>query len=156
MHEPPPAAISKPLVDIFDKWVCASKAKQNEVTQLGTKMYIENALINWYFHRLHRLPQRERCTGMIQTTRLVHHMLVKLRRDLVRMFIVHRPHRPDNRTKSRKLHRRCEIDYLVRTLFVSDGRVTSGEIREFRILQIALDDALDREVSVVESKCRLE
>ena len=72
------------------------------------------------------------------------------------MFVAHRPHRPDHRTKSSELHRRREMDHLVRTLFVSDSRVTRREVCKFGILQIRLDDALDRETSVVESECRLE
>ena len=93
---------------------------------------------------------------MIQPTRLVHHMLVKRRRDLVRLAIVHRPHRPNHRPEPEKLHRRCEVDHLVRTLFVSDSRMTRREIREFGVLHFAADHPLDRKASVVESECRLE
>ena len=93
---------------------------------------------------------------MIQTTRLVHHMLVKRRRNLVRLSIVHRPHRPDHRTKPNELHRRCEMDRLVRTVFVPDSRMACREIREFGILQFAPDDALDCKASVLQSKRGLE
>ena len=49
-------------------------------------------------YKFHRLVQREHCVGMIQATKLVHHILVESRRDLVRLTIIHRPHRPDHRT----------------------------------------------------------
>ena len=48
------------------------------------------------------------------------------------------------------------MDHLVRTLFVPDSRMTSREVRKFGILQVGLDDALDRETSVVKSECGLE
>ena len=70
-------------------------------------MYVQNPLIKWYVRavqRLHRHPQRKRRTRIIQTTRLVHHMLVEHRSDLVRLRIIHRPHRPNDRTESNKLH----------------------------------------------------
>ena len=67
-------------------------------------MDIKNPLIEWYIHRFHRLVQRKCCAGMIQTTRLVHHMFIKGRRDLVRLTIVYRPHRPNHRTEANKLH----------------------------------------------------
>ena len=41
---------------------------------------------------------------------------------------------------------------LVRTLLVPDGRTTRREIRKFGILGVALNDPLDREVSVVQSE----
>ena len=44
---------------------------------LGTEMDIQNTLIEGYIRRFHRLVQREGCQGVIQMTRLVHHMLVK-------------------------------------------------------------------------------
>ena len=119
-------------------------------------MDIKNPLIERYIYRFHRLVQRERCASMIQTTRLVHHMFIKRRRDLARRTIVHRPHRPDHRTEPSELHRRREMDHLVRTLFVSDSRMTCREIREFGILQIAPDDALDRKMPVLQSERGLE
>ena len=39
---------------------------------------------------------------------------------------------------------------------VSDCRAAVRKIGEFGILQIALDDIMDREVPLVESECRLE
>ena len=119
-------------------------------------MYIKNPLIEWFIHGSHRLIQRERCPGMIQTTRLVHHMLVENRRDLVRLTIVHRPHRPDHRTEANKLYRRRKMDHLVRTFFVSDSRMTRGEMGKFGILQIAPHDPLDCKVSVVQSERGIE
>ena len=113
-------------------------------------MDIKNPLIQWYMHRFHRLVQRERCASMIQTTTLVHHVLTKRQRDLVRLIIIHRPLRPDHRTEPSKM------DRLVRTLFVSDSRVTCREIRTFGIRQIAPDDPLDCKVSVVQSERGLE
>ena len=97
-------------------------------------MNVKNTLIEWNIHRSHRLVQRKRRTGMIQTTRLVNHMLVKHRRNLVRLAIVHRPHRPYYRTEAQELHRRREVDHLVRTLFVSDHCMARRQIREFGIL----------------------
>ena len=86
------------------------------VLELGSEMNIKNPLIERYIpDRFHRLVQRQRCPRMIQSTRLVHHVLVKRRRDLLRLFIVHRPHRPDHGTEPSKLHRRREMDHLVRT-----------------------------------------
>ena len=101
--------------------------KANENIALSTEMDIQNPLIEGYMHRFHRLVQRERCTAMIQTTRLIRHMLIESRRDLVRLTIVHRPHRPDHRTEPNKLHRRRKMDHLVRTLFVSDSRMTGRD-----------------------------
>ena len=122
--------------------------KENEdILELGTEMYI---------HGFHRRVQRERCAGMIQTTRLIHHMFIECRRDLVRRTIVHRPHRPNHRTKANKLHRRRKMDRLVRTVFVSDSRMTCREVCKLWILQIAPDDALDCKVSVAQSERRLE
>ena len=118
--------------------------EDSDILELGTEMDIKNPSIEWCMHKFHRLVQRERCAGMIQMTSLVHHMLIKRRRDLVRRTIVHRPHRPDHRTETSKLHRRRKMDRLVRTLFVSDSRMTCREIRKFGILQIALDGALGR------------
>jgi hypothetical protein len=133
------------------------RANENiNILELGTEMDIKNALIQWYINRFHRLVQRERCQGMIQTTRLVHHMLIESRRDLVCLTIVHRPHGPDHRTEASELHRRRKMDHLVRTLFVSDSRVTCREIRKFWVLQIASDDALDRKVPVVQSESGIE
>ena len=83
-------------------------------------------------------------------------MFIKRRRDLVRLTIVHRPHRPDHRTKPNELHRRSEMDHLVRTVFVPDSRMTCREIRKFWILQFAPDDALDCKASVLQSKRGLE
>ena len=93
---------------------------------------------------------------MVQTTALVHHMLIKRRRDLVRLTIVHRPHSPDHGTEANKLHRRRKMDHLVLTLFVSNGRMTRREICKFWILQIAPDDPLNCKVSVVESERGVE
>ena len=115
-------------------------------------MDIKNPLIERYIHRFHRLVQRERCAGMIQTTRPVHHMLIESQRDLVRLTIVHRPHRPDHRTEPSELHRRREMDRLVRTLLICDSRMTRREIRKFGVLEIAPDDALDRGMPIVQSE----
>ena len=90
-------------------------------------MDIENPLIEWHIYRFHRLIQRKRRPGMIQSTRL-HHMFIKRRRDLVRLTVVHRPHRPDH----------------------------GAEPNEFRVPHLATDDPLDRTVSVAQSKRRLE
>jgi hypothetical protein len=51
----------------------------------------------------HRLVQRERCAGMVQTTGLVHHVLIKCRSDLVRLIIVHHPAHRAERTRPRML-----------------------------------------------------
>ena len=59
--------------------------------ELGTELYIKNSFIEWYIHRFHRLVERQRRTGIIQTTRLVHHMLIKSRGDLLRCTIAHPP-----------------------------------------------------------------
>jgi hypothetical protein len=83
-------------------------------------------------------------------------MFIERRRDLVRRTIVHCPHRSNHRTEPSELHRRREMDHLVQTLFVSDSRMTCREIRKFGVLQIALDDASDCKVSVVQSKRGLE
>jgi hypothetical protein len=119
-------------------------------------MDIKNPLIEWYIHGPHRLVQRERGASMIQTTILVHHILIESRRDLLRLTIVHSPHRPDHRTEANELHRRREMDHLVRTVFVSDSRMARREIRKFRILQFAPDESLDCKVSVVQSERGLE
>ena len=119
-------------------------------------MYIKNALIHWNIDRPQRLPQYPRCMGITQTIRLVRHEPVKYGRNLGRRRIIYRPHGPDDRTKSSELHRRCEIDHLVRTFFIPDTRMTSGQVRKFGVLQVALNDSLDCEHSVAESKCRLE
>ena len=79
-------------------------------------MDIQNPLIKWHIHRMHRLVQRKRRPGVIQTVRLVHHVPVKRRRDLVRLTIVHRPHRSDHRPETKELHRRREVDRLIRAL----------------------------------------
>ena len=79
-------------------------------------------------------------------------MLIESRRDLVRLTIVHSPHRPDHRTEPSELHCRREMDHLVRTLFVSNSRMTRREIRKFGILQLAPDDPLDCKVPIVESE----
>ena len=119
-------------------------------------MDVQNPLVEWYIpDRSHRLVQRQRCARMIKTTRLVHHVLVKRRRDLVCLSIVHRPHRPDHRTEPSKLHRRRQMNRLVRTLLVSDSRMTRREIRKFGVLEIAPDDPLDCQLPVVESESGL-
>ena len=92
-----------------------SERDNEDTLQLGTEMYIKNPLFEWYIHRFHRLVQRERCAGMIQTARFIHHMFIKRRGDLVRLTIVHRPHRSDHRTEPSKLRCRREMDHLVRT-----------------------------------------
>ena len=114
-------------------------------------MDIENPLIERYVYGSHCLVQRERCAGMIQTTSLVHHMLIKRRRNPVRLTIVHCPHRPDHRTEARELHRRRKMDHLVRTLFVSDSRMTCEKIRKLGVLEIAPDDTLDCKAPVIQS-----
>ena len=48
------------------------------------------------------------------------------------------------------------MDHLVRTLFISDRRVTRGEIRKFWILQIAPNDLLDGKIPIVEGECGFE
>ena len=88
--------------------------------------------------------------------RLIHHMFIECRRDLVRVTIVHRPHRPNHRTEPSELHRRREADRLVQTVLISDSRMTCGKIRKLWILQIALDDALDGKMSVAQSERGLE
>ena len=119
-------------------------------------MNIKNPLIEWYIHRFLCLVQRERCTGMIKTARLVHHIFIESRRYLVRLTIVHRPHRPNHRMEPSQLHRRREMDHFVLAFFVSDSRMTRREIRKLWILQIAPDDVLDRKVSITQSECGLE
>ena len=120
-------------------------------------MDIKNPLIEWYIpDRPHRLVQRRRCPRVIQITRFVHHVLVKRRRDLVRLSIVHRPHRPDHRTEPCKLHRRRKMNHFVRTLLVSDSRMTRRETRKFGVLEFTPDNALDCKVPVVESESGLE
>ena len=79
-------------------------------------------------------------------------MLIEHQRDFARQIIVHRPHRSNHRAESSKLHCRRKMDHLVRTLFVSDGRMTRREIRKLGILQVAPDDLLDRKVSAVQSE----
>ena len=44
------------------------------------------------------------------------------------------------------------MNHLVQTLFVSDGRVARRQVRKFRVLQVAADETMYGEVSVVESK----
>ena len=120
-------------------------------------MDIQNPLIEWYIpDRSHCLVQRQRCPRMVQTTRLVHHVLVKCQRDLARLSIVHRPHCPDYRTEPSKLHRRRKMDHLVRTVFISDGRMTRREIRKFGVLEFAPDDPLDCKVPIVQSESGLD
>ena len=82
-----------------------SEMANQDILELSTEMDIKNPLIKWYVHGSHRLVQRERGASMIQTTRLVHHMFIESRRDLVRLAIVHRPHRSNHRTKANELHR---------------------------------------------------
>ena len=133
-----------------------SEKANEEILELSTEMDIKNPLIEWYIYRFHRLVQRKRCAGVIQMTRLVHHMPIESRGDFVRLTVVHRPHRPDHGTEANKLHRRRKMDHLVRALFIPDSRMTRREIREFGILQIAPNDLLDCKVSVVQSKRGLE
>ena len=102
-----------------------SEKANEDVLELSTKMDIKNTLIKWYVHGSHRLVQRERSASMIQTTRLVHHMFIESRRDLVRLAVVHRPHRSDHGTEANELHCRRKMDHLVRTLFVSDSHETN-------------------------------
>ena len=101
-----------------------SEKANEDIRELGAEMNVKNPLIEWYIHKFHRRVQRERGAGMIQTTRLVHHMLIESRRNLCRLTVVHRPHCPDHRTEASKLHCRCEMDYLVRTFFISERRMT--------------------------------
>ena len=129
-----------------------SEKANKDILQLGTEMDTKNPLIGWYIYRFHCLVQRKRCPRMIQTTRLVYHILVKPRRDLARLTVVHRPYRPNHRTIPNELHRRREVDHLVRALFVPDRRMTCREIRKFGVLQIAPDDPLDGKVSIMQSK----
>jgi hypothetical protein len=131
-----------------------SEEANEDILKLGNEMDIKNPLIEWYMHkfRFHRLVQRERCAGMIQTTRLVHHMLIERRRDLVCLTIVRYPHCSNHRTEANKLHRRREMDRLVRTFFISNSRMTRRKIRKFGNLQIAPDNALDCKVTVVQSE----
>ena len=103
-------------------------------------------------YRSHRLVQRERRAGTIQTTKLVHHMLIERRRDQVRLTIANRPHRSNHRMEPSKLHHRREMDYLVQTLFISDSRMARREICKFGVLEIAPDDTLDCKVPVMESE----
>ena len=115
--------------DMF-RFLSLHDANDRVVTQRN--VYVQTALTDRHIHRPHRLPQRKRRTHMIQTTRRIHHMRIKHRRHLVRMLTVHRPHRPNHQTTSSKLHRRREMDRLLRTLFVPDDRVTSGEVRHVK------------------------
>ena len=95
---------------------------------LGTDMYVQDSLIEGYLTQsktIHRPVQRQRRTGVIQTTRLVYHILIKLGCDLVRVAIVHGPHRANHGTESGELHGCSKMDDLVRTLLVSNGRMTS-------------------------------
>ena len=101
---------------------------QPQYIKLCPKMYVKNTLIHRNIHRFHRHPQRTRCSGIIQTTRIVH-QLIKCRYDLVCLRIIHSPHRPDD-GKSSKLHCRCEMYNLVRTLLVSNRRMTSRQVRK--------------------------
>ena len=119
-------------------------------------MNIQNPLIERYVHRSHRFVQRQRRPGMIQPTTRVHHIPVKCRRDLSHLAIIHYPHCPYHRSESEDLHCRCEVDHLVRTLFVSDSRAACRQIREFGVLQLASDHPLDRKVTVVQRERQLE
>ena len=126
-----------------------SEKANKDILELCPEMDIKNPLIQRYIHRFHRLVQRKRCAGMIQTTRLVHHMLIESRRDLLRRTIVHRLHRSNHRTEPSELHCRREMDHLVRTLFITDSRMTCRKVCKFGVLEIAPDDALDRKLPVV-------
>ena len=83
-------------------------------------------------------------------------MLVEHRRDLVRLRIIHRPHRPNHRMESSKLHCRRKMDHLVWTAFIPDRRMTRRQVRKFGILQVAPDNPLDRKVTIMERKCGFE
>ena len=48
------------------------------------------------------------------------------------------------------------MDRLIRALFVTDGRVTSGKVCEFCFLHITLGDTLDCEASIGKGECGLE
>ena len=85
-----------------------SEKANGDILELGTEIYGYKEPVDRTVYRFHRLVQRERCASMIQTTRRVHHILIESRRDLVRLTIVHRPHRPDHRTETSELHRRRE------------------------------------------------
>lgn len=129
------------------------KKANGNIVELGTEMYTENPLINWYFIVLFNAD----AAGVIQTTtgRLIHHTFIERQRDLVRLTVVHHPYRPNHGAEPDELHHRREVDRLVRTLFVSDRRMTRREIRKFGVLQFEADDPLDRKVSVVQSEPRL-
>jgi hypothetical protein len=86
------------------------------------------------------------------SARTLRDMLIKRQRDFIRLTIVHRPHRPYHRTEPSKLHRRREMDHLVRTLFISDSRMTRRDIRKFGVLEITPDDALDLKAPVMQSE----
>ena len=135
-----------------------SKGGQGDI-KLGADMDVQDALIKRHVLRcqlLHRLPQCKRRTGVIQRTRLVRYIFIKQSRDLVCLRIGDRPHRPDHRTESSKLHRGRKMNHFVRTFFVPDCSMTRGEVRKFRILEVAPNKAMDREVSVRESERGLE
>ena len=90
-------------------------------------MYVQDSLIERYLSQtktIHRPVQRQRRTGMIQTTRRVQHTSIKPGRDLVRVPVVHGPHRADHGTESGELHGCGKMDDLVRTRLVADGGMT--------------------------------
>ena len=77
---------------------------------------------------------------------------IERRRGLFRLTVVYRPRRSNHRTEPSELHRRRKTDHLIKTLFVSDSRMTCRGIRKFGIPQIASDDALDRKVPIMQSE----
>ena len=83
-------------------------------------------------------------------------MFIERRRDLVRLTVIHCPHRSDHGTEANELHCRRKMDHLVRAFLVSDSCVARREIRKFGILQITPDDPLDGKVSVVQSERGIE
>jgi hypothetical protein len=77
-HEPLNKRIAHLIAVTHSEYEYYKAKKQNEdILELSTKMNIKNPLIEWYIHRSHRLVQRERGASIIQTTKLVHHILVE-------------------------------------------------------------------------------
>ena len=94
------SARNRTLIHLLYRWiVCDSRSRFDDL-EVGRSSSPDHSGTDCAW-----VQSTQRC-GMIQTTRLVHHMFIKHRCDLDRCAIVHLPHRSNHRTEANKLHRR--------------------------------------------------
>src|SRR6267154_5594852 len=115
-------------------------------SQLDTYMNKDDLLFKRDFlpQCLHSLVQCYCSARAVQSPGSIDQVVIKSRSNLGCNVIINRPHRIYHTAKSRELHRRSQMDRLIRTRLIADGGVASRQKCKLGILPLRSDDLPDR------------